>query len=72
MELYLHDLVIIIMIYLKFVIRYPLIINVLILIIIINVQNILIRLNEYKQSFLLNIKKNIQLNFFKFWNDEKT
>lgn len=60
------------MIYLKFVIRYPLIINVLILIIIINVQNILIRLNEYKQSFLLNIKKNIQLNFFKFWNDEKT
>lgn len=72
MELYLHDLVIIIMIYLKFVIRYPLIINVLILIIIINVQNILIRLNEYKQSFLLNIKKNIQLNFFKLWNDEKT
>ena len=66
MELYLHDLVIIIMIYLKFVIRYPLIINVLILIIIINVQNILIRLNEYEQSFLLNIKKNIQLNFFKF------
>jgi hypothetical protein len=60
------------MIYLKFVIRYPLIINVLILIIIINVQNILIRLNEYEQSFLLNIKKNIQLNFFKFWNDEKT
>jgi hypothetical protein len=60
------------MIYLKFVIRYPLIINVLILIIITNVQNILIRLNEYEQSFLLNIKKNIQLNFFKFWNDEKT
>ena len=54
------------MIYLKYVIRYPLIINVLILIIIINVQNILIRLNEYEQSFLLNIKKNIQLNFFKF------